>query len=154
MQSHPIAHLFFQTSHEAGSLRWSSEFATSNVLALSDMPEEDLLRLAALAEQGSEHPLAAAIVEGARARGLPLHGYPEQVTALAGRGLQATVEGYDVLIGTRNLLREHAIALSGVEEQLAHLETRGKAAMLIAVDGAVNAIIREADPHIWGTRLD
>ena len=80
----------------------------TDVLALSSFSEEELLRLAALAEQGSEHPLAAAIVEGAKARGLGSGNYPEQMTALAGRGLQATVEGHTILIGTRSLLREHA----------------------------------------------
>ncbi len=117
----------------------------TDVLALSGMPEEELLRLAALAEQGSEHPLAAAIVEGAKAHGLALSAYPEQVTALAGRGLQATVEGHTILIGTRSLLREHAIDPAGMEEQLARLETQGKTAMLVAIDGTLAGAVAVAD---------
>jgi Cu+-exporting ATPase len=58
---------------------------------------DEMLRLAAEAERGSEHPLASAIMAGAKARGLALDHFPEQYTALAGRGLEAQVEGHRVL---------------------------------------------------------
>ena len=76
----------------------------TDVISLTDIQNDNMLRLVAEAEQGSEHPLAAAIVEGARARGLVPGAAPEHVTAIAGRGLEATVEGHAVLIGTRRLL--------------------------------------------------
>src|SRR5206468_11648904 len=60
----------------------------TDVISLSGVQSDDMLRLVAEAEQGSEHPLAAAIVEGARERGLVLGTTPEQVTAIAGRGLE------------------------------------------------------------------
>ncbi|GCE20763.1 hypothetical protein KDK_45630 [Dictyobacter kobayashii] len=124
----------------------------TDLVALADLPENELLRLAARAEQGSEHPLAAAIVEGARARGLALSNYPEQVTALAGRGLQAVLEGHTILIGTRSLLREHNIESAGAEEQLTQLEAQGKTAMLIAVDGKCTGIVAVADTIKAGSR--
>ena len=98
----------------------------TDTTALAGIPVEDLLRLVAEAEQGSEHPLAAAIVEGARVRGITLGNTPEQFTAFAGRGLEATIEGHSVLVGTRRLLSERTVKYGAVEEQLAALETAGQ----------------------------
>jgi Cu+-exporting ATPase len=109
----------------------------TDVITQPGNDERELLRLAAEAEQGSEHPLAAAIVEGAKARSLPLGAYPDHFTALAGRGLEATVEGRSVLIGTRALLGERAIASDALETHLQVLEEQGKTAMLVAIDGTM-----------------
>src|SRR5256714_7887102 len=65
----------------------------TDTIALPGTQVNEMLQLAAEAEQGSEHPLATAIVEGAKARGLALDTYPERFTAITGRGLEATVEG-------------------------------------------------------------
>jgi Cu+-exporting ATPase len=111
-----------------------------------------MLRLAAEAEQGSEHPLANAIVEGAKAQGLNPGATPEMFTALAGRGLQATVEGHATLVGTRLLLQEQAIETSALHEQLETLETQGKTAMLIAIDGELAGLVAVADTLKSGSR--
>ncbi len=76
----------------------------TDVITLPGKPSNEVLRLVAEAEQGSEHPLATAIVEGARARGLTLHLTPEHVVALTGRGLEATVEGYALLLVVYSVL--------------------------------------------------
>ena len=117
----------------------------TDVISLTDIQNDDMLRLVAEAEQGSEHPLAAAIVEGARARGLVPGAAPEHVTAIAGRGLEATVEGHAVLIGTRRLLSERSIAYDAVEEQLIALEQQGKTAMIVVIDGTVAGLVAVAD---------
>ncbi|TME09058.1 MAG: copper-translocating P-type ATPase [Chloroflexi bacterium] len=117
----------------------------TDTIALAGIPAEELLRLVAEAEQGSEHPLAAAIVEGARARGIALGNTPEQFTAFAGRGLEATIEGHSVLVGTRRLLSERAVKYGAVEEQLAALEQQGKTAMIVVIDGDVAGLIAVAD---------
>jgi Cu+-exporting ATPase len=111
-----------------------------------------MLRLAAEAEQGSEHPLANAIVEGAKARGLNLGATPEMFTALAGRGLQATVEGHATLVGTRLLLQEQTIETSALHEQLEALEAQGKTAMLIAIDGELAGLVAVSDTLKSGSR--
>ena len=81
--------------------------------------------------------MAAAIVEGAKARGLVLGAAPEQVTTITGRGLEATVEGHAVLIGTRRLLSERSIAFDSVEERLIALEQQGKTVMIVVIDSNV-----------------
>ncbi len=117
----------------------------TDVISLTDIQIDDMLRLVAEAEQGSEHPLAAAIVEGAKARGLALGMSPEHYAAIAGRGLEATVEKHTVLVGTRRLLSERSIAYDAVEEQLIALEQQGKTAMIVVIDGKVAGLVAVAD---------
>jgi Cu+-exporting ATPase len=117
----------------------------TDVVATKDVASDEMLRLVAEAEQGSEHPLANAIVEGAKARGLTLTTYPEDFTALAGRGLEAKVEGHALLIGTRRLLDEHSVGYDALAEQLEALESQGKTAMLVAIDGKVAGLVAVAD---------
>jgi P-type Cu+ transporter len=124
----------------------------TNVIALPGQQEETLLQLAAVAEQGSEHPLASAIVEGAKARGLTLTAYPERFTAIAGRGLEARVDGHDMLIGTGNLLHERAVAVDDLETHLKTLENEGKTAILIAIDGKAAGAVAVADTVKTGSK--
>ncbi|HEX7734095.1 MAG TPA: heavy metal translocating P-type ATPase [Ktedonobacteraceae bacterium] len=123
----------------------NGEPALTDVQAQPGVEEDELLRLVALAERGSEHPLANAIVEGAQARGLTLATYPTSFTALAGRGLEATVEGHTLLIGTRALFSERVIATDALEKQLTTLESQGKTAMLVALDGQLAGLVAVAD---------
>ena len=116
----------------------------TDVIVMAGAESNEVLRLVAGAEQGSEHPLAAALVEGARARGLVLSA-TESLTALAGRGLQASVEGHAVLIGTRRLFDERAISYQELEEQVEMLEQQGKTAMLVAIDGSAAGVVAVAD---------
>ncbi len=117
----------------------------TDVVTLPGTPEDEMLRLVAEAEQGSEHPLAAGIVEGAKARGIALNTNLEHFTALPGRGLQANVEGHDVLVGTRRLLSDFSIAYQDVQEQLESLEQQGKTVMLVAIDRTIAGMVAVAD---------
>src|SRR6266536_2265101 len=117
----------------------------TDVVPVTGKQADELLRLVAEAEQGSEYPLASAIVEGAKARGLALGAYPENFTAHAGRGLQASVGGHEVLIGTRRLLSERSIAYDGLDQQLAALEHLGKTVMIVVVDNEVAGLVAVAD---------
>ncbi len=123
----------------------------TDVLTLPGREADELLRLVALAERGSEHPLAAALVADAQARGLTLNGYPARFVALAGRGLEATVEEHTLLIGTRELLRERSIATDALEEQLVQLEAQGKTAMLVALDDELAGAVAVADTLKYGS---
>jgi Cu+-exporting ATPase len=117
----------------------------TDILAAPGVDADELLRLVALAEQGSEHPLATAIVEGARVRGIALSTTPEQFTALVGRGVEATVGEYSILVGTRGLFEERNVRYDAFKEQLTALETQGKTAMLAARDGQMIGVIAVAD---------
>ncbi len=117
----------------------------TDVIVLPGREVDDVLRLAAEAEQGSEHPLAAAVVEGAKGRGLVLSAVPERFAALAGRGLEATVEEHEVLIGTRTLFKERSIATEELRAQQEALEEQGKTVMFVALDGVLEGLLAVAD---------
>ncbi|TMD63903.1 MAG: copper-translocating P-type ATPase [Chloroflexi bacterium] len=117
----------------------------TDAIALEGMSADDMLRLVAEAEQGSEHPLASAIIEGAKVRDLVLNAYPDRFTALAGRGLEAIVEGYTLLVGTRHLLQERSIDFDAFKDRLEALEQQGKTAMIVVLDGKPVGIVAVAD---------
>ena len=108
------------------------------------LDENELLRLAASAEQGSEHPLARAIVEGAADRGLEL----DDATGfenVPGHGIRATVDGREVLVGNRRLLQNNGIDTNPAAETMEALEGEGKTAMLVGVDGELAGVVADAD---------
>lgn len=105
---------------------------------------DELLRLAAISEKNSEHPLGEAIVKGAKARGLEL-GEPESFNAIPGHGVEARVEGHTVLLGNRKLMREHGVDFSDLIQQAEVLEADGKTVMFIALDGLPAGLVAVAD---------
>jgi Cu2+-exporting ATPase len=108
------------------------------------LDESQLLSVAASAERGSEHPLARAIVEGARDREAALLD-PEDFKAIAGHGLQARVDGREVLVGNGKLMQDRSVALNGLEEKASSLAEAGNTPMFVAVDGRAAGIISVAD---------
>ncbi|HZS01674.1 MAG TPA: heavy metal translocating P-type ATPase, partial [Chloroflexota bacterium] len=106
--------------------------------------ERELLRLAAAAERGSEHPLAEAIVARARAEGLaPVEA--EHFNALPGRGVEATIDGRSVLLGNLRLMEERGVALDGLRERAEALAAAGKTPVYLARDGAALGVVAVAD---------
>jgi P-type Cu+ transporter len=110
----------------------------------SGFGEEELLRLAASAERGSEHPLGEAIVRAARQKGLKLS-EPKHFAAIPGQGLRAEVDGHSILLGNLRLLQKEAIPQNGLEIAARQLEEQGRTAMWLAVDGQASAVIGVAD---------
>ncbi|WP_323677379.1 heavy metal translocating P-type ATPase [Halorubellus sp. PRR65] len=110
----------------------------------SGFDEDAVLRLAASAESASSHPLADAIVDGARDRGLDLVD-PEAFENVAGKGVRATVDGHDVLVGNPALLRDHDVDPTPGDDARERLEADGKTAMLVAIDGSVRGVLADAD---------
>ncbi|MCL6560328.1 MAG: heavy metal translocating P-type ATPase, partial [Firmicutes bacterium] len=106
--------------------------------------EKDLLQLAGRAEKNSEHPLAQTIVNYAKEKGATLND-PQQFKAIPGHGVVAEIEGGKVLLGTRKLMQEHNIDVSGLNADVENLEEQGKTAMLMAVEGKPAAVIGVAD---------
>jgi len=103
-----------------------------------------LLRLAASAERGSEHPLGRAMVQAAQEQNLSL-AQPEQFAAIAGHGIAAQVEGQSLLLGTLRLMQERDVALNGLETHVLRLQEAGRTAMLVAADGVAQGVIGVAD---------
>ncbi|HEY0405989.1 MAG TPA: heavy metal translocating P-type ATPase [Pyrinomonadaceae bacterium] len=106
--------------------------------------EDELLRLAASAERGSEHPLGEALVRAARSRGLQLT-EATSFRALAGHGIEAEVEGRQLLVGNLKLMRERGVALDGYAESAAALAQRGQTPMYAALDGRFAGLLSVAD---------
>ena len=118
--------------------------ALTDVTPISGFDETELLRLAAAVERSSEHPLAAAIVTGARERGIDAPD-PETFTAVPGHGVEARVGGRGVLLGNRKLLADHGIETAGLDSDAAALAEQGKTPMYVAVDGAPAGLVAVAD---------
>ncbi|MFP4346066.1 MAG: heavy metal translocating P-type ATPase [Anaerolineales bacterium] len=116
----------------------------TDVLALNGFEERVMLRMAASAERGSEHPLGRAIVERAADLSLAL-GEPQRFEALSGRGIVATVDEQRVLVGSRRLMQEQGVEVTALEETLQALEAEGKTAMLVAVNGEPAGVVAVAD---------
>jgi Cu2+-exporting ATPase len=120
------------------------EPSLTDVFALDGRSEDQLLRLVAPAEKNSEHPLAEAIVAGARDRGIDPSD-AAQFEAVAGHGIRAEVDGHDVLVGNRKLMDESGVDVSGLEERTATLAEAGKTPMFVAVDEEPAGIVAVAD---------
>jgi Cu+-exporting ATPase len=116
----------------------------TDVLPLGDFSEAELLRLAAVADRRSEHPLAEAIVRGARERGVDI-GEPEQFNAVPGHGVEATVEGKRVAVGNRKLMERERVSLAEFEQLVSRLADEGKTPMFVAVDGRPAGVVGVAD---------
>jgi len=117
----------------------------TRVEPLAPFDEAGLLRLAASLEKGSEHPLAAAVVAGAAARGVALaevHGF----RAVPGRGVAGQVDGRAVALGTAAFLAEQGVEAGPLLERAEALRGEGATAVLVAVDGAPAGLLAAADP--------
>jgi P-type Cu+ transporter len=116
----------------------------TDVVVESGIGEEELLRLVASAERGSEHPLGEAIVRGAKDRGLPL-AEVEAFEAVSGGGIRASVEGREVLVGSWRFLSESGIPEDGLLPRSEELAREGKTPIYVAVDGEPAGVVAVAD---------
>jgi Cu+-exporting ATPase len=112
----------------------------SAVVPVPGTDEAGLLRLAASAQRGSEHPLGRALVAYAQARSL-VAAAPAAFTAFPGRGLEATVEDHTVLIGTAALMAERGLALDDLDAEAADLARRGDSVSWVALDGRLAGLV-------------
>jgi P-type Cu+ transporter len=113
-------------------------------LSSSDIDGETVLRLAAIAEKNSEHPLGEAIVRGAESRGLKVN-EPESFNSIPGHGIEANAEGYKILLGNRKLMKEHSVDFASLIQRAEALEADGKTVMFIAVNQEPAGLIAVAD---------
>ena len=114
------------------------------VEAVGELGRDEVLRLAAATEAVSEHPLARAIVDAADELGLDLPD-AHDFQATAGQGVEATVEGHTILVGTPRFLRARDIDVAPAEERLDRHEAQAHTAVLVGIDGTVAGVIAIAD---------
>ncbi|MEG3184331.1 heavy metal translocating P-type ATPase [Lysobacter erysipheiresistens] len=119
--------------------------AFRETIALNGFDEAQVLQLAASLDQGSEHPLAAAIVAGARERGQRLDKV-EEFDSVTGLGVRGRVKGYALALGNSALMRELDIELQAQHDTAETLRKQGATAMFLAIDGRLAGIIAVADP--------
>ncbi len=107
--------------------------------------ETELLKLAATLEKGSEHPLAAALVEGAEAREVNMSTTTD-FDSITGKGVSGTVEGRKVLLGNRKLLDDFSIDPGELATQADNMRKEGETVMFVAVDNTIAGLVAVADP--------
>ncbi|PEJ10103.1 heavy metal translocating P-type ATPase [Bacillus wiedmannii] len=116
----------------------------TDVIVADGFHEEEILRLVGAAEKNSEHPLAEAIVEGIKEKKIEIPS-SETFEAIPGFGIESVVEGKQLLIGTRRLMKKFDIDIEEVSKSMEALEREGKTAMLIAIDKEYAGIVAVAD---------
>jgi P-type Cu+ transporter len=142
-QGQPVVTDILVTDHTPAPST-NGTMATALETTTLDAHQAALLRLAASAERGSEHPLGEAIVNAANQHNLTL-AQPHDFESIAGHGISARVNAHSVLLGTLRLMHDRAIALHGLEEEVSRLQQEGKTAMVVASDGAAVGVIAVAD---------
>ena len=119
--------------------------SVTDIADLSGIGETELVRLTAIAESGSEHPLGQAVVNYAKEKGVMISN-PNSFEALSGHGIRATYSDHTILIGNRKLMEDNNIPVTeAVDSTLKQLEFQGKTATLVAIDNKLSGIFALAD---------
>src|SRR5437870_11312498 len=118
--------------------------ALTDIVAIGNLSETQILGYAGSVEKGSEHPLAQAVVNGARKMNVDLTD-PSDFEALPGLGVKATVEGHEVLLGNLELMSKFSVPVGAYSERIGDLQDQGKTISLLAVDRQPAAMIGLAD---------
>lgn len=118
----------------------------TQVVANEGVNENEILRLAAALEQNSEHPLAASIVQGAKARSISLPKV-ENFQSITGGGVLGKVENYEVMVGKPNFLQERRIqGVATLQQKAQELQQQAQTVMFVAIDGQAVGLITVSDP--------
>jgi P-type Cu+ transporter len=119
--------------------------SVTDIVSLTDIGEQELLRLAAIAESGSEHPLAQAVIRKAKENGTPITN-PDSFEAVSGYGLKATYSNHTIMIGNRKMMEDNQIAVTeSMDTKLSVFEKEGKTAVLVSIDNTLSGIIAISD---------
>ena len=138
--AHKINTIIFD---KTGTLTKGSPEVT-DIISVNKLKEDEMLRLAASVEKGSEHSLAEAIVKEAEKRKLKV-GAVSKFKAIAGHGVEGRVGKYQIFLGNKRLMEREKISLLSVNTEISRLENGGKTVMILAVDGKLTGLIAVAD---------
>ncbi len=116
----------------------------TDLVTTNGTSENDLLKYAASVESGSEHPLGVSIVNDAKERGIEVKEI-EDFGSVTGKGVKATIDGKEVLVGSRRLIEEAGLDASDLEDEMIRLEKEAKTAMLVATEDKLLGIVAVAD---------
>jgi Cu+-exporting ATPase len=119
--------------------------AFNRAIATLRFTDREVLRLAASLDQGSEHPLADAIVQAARAQGLTLD-KPSQFESSSGIGVRGLIQGQKILLGNTTLMQQSGVGVDGLRPQAEELRAEGASVMYLAVDGELAGLLAVSDP--------
>ena len=128
---------------KTGTLTQGQSVVT-DVVSTPNFKEEELLMMAASAERGSEHPLGESIVNAAKEKSISLVDATE-FSAIPGHGIEARVNGRNVLLGNLRLIQDRGLSLNGQDEEANRLWEEGKTVMFLGIDGQVAGVIAVAD---------
>ncbi|HKR73001.1 MAG TPA: heavy metal translocating P-type ATPase [Candidatus Nitrosocosmicus sp.] len=127
--------------------------SVTDIVTLDQTDKLELLRLASIAESGSEHPLAQAVISKAKKEGLEVIVSPDSFEAVAGHGLRAIYSNQEIMIGNRKMMYDNKISIDdGVETRLSQLEQEGKTAVLVSINKRLSGIIAIADTIKMGAK--
>ena len=130
---------------KTGTLTVGKPSVTDLVPLTENIGEQELIRLAAIAESGSEHPLSQAIINKAKENGIPITS-PDSFEAISGHGLKATYSNHTIMIGNRKMMEDNQVAVTeSVDAKLSEFEKEGKTAVLVAIDNTLSGIIAISD---------
>ena len=116
----------------------------TNIVPIEKNTEHEVLKLAAIAEKRSEHPLAEAIVNKAKKEKIPIQ-EPKKFNSITGKGVEAFYRNNKILLGNRKLMQDNKIRISDIEGEIVKLENEGKTVMLVAQNKALIGLVAVAD---------
>jgi Cu+-exporting ATPase len=130
---------------KTGTLTVGKPSVTNVVSLTEEIGEQELLRLAAIAESGSEHPLAQAVLRKAKENGTPI-AHPDSFEAISGHGLKAIYSNHTIMIGNRKMMEDNQIVVNeSIDTKLFEFEKEGKTAVLVSIDNTLSGIIAISD---------
>lgn len=134
-----------ESNSESNNKSYSDNIKSNEISTNSASDKNEILKLAAMTEKSSEHPLGVAIYEHGKRKFNTIDD-PEKFEAIPGRGVKSVINNKEIYMGTRKLMNEQNITVGNdVEATIAKLENEGKTAMLMAIDNSLEAIIAVAD---------
>ncbi len=120
------------------------EPSLTDILAIDELNEDEVLKFAAIAEKGSEHPLGEAIIQGAKEKGMNVPD-PTRFDVVPGHGVKAEYNSKKILLGNRKLMLENKLDIKNLGDKLSSFEEEGKTAMILALNGRIVGAVAVAD---------